>query len=123
MTALLEKLKPKISQPEIKPPESPFPSDPCPSCGCPYLWQDIYGGSAGPWRCVLCDPAPHDSFIARWHRATPAGQQDSETEEDQFGRKWKTYDLTDDSGQQWTVTLRRDASQCCPNSRTLCDWI
>lgn len=64
----------------------PSLSTPC-MCGCHIVWQDVYGGPSGPWRCFACQPPPSESLVARWGD----GRESEYPEEAEFERRWIVY--------------------------------
>jgi hypothetical protein len=46
---------------------------PCPVCRCGLWWRvSVLSGGPGPWRCVICDPAPAD--VWQDAQAVPGGR-------------------------------------------------
>jgi len=95
---------------------------PCRVCGCPYLWQDVYNGPSGPWRCLSCTSPPSETMIARHidcrRVELECGQSQQKRE---FSARWETYHLAGDPS--WLVTRRRgNAQHACPRNVPLAEW-
>jgi hypothetical protein len=115
---------------------------PCSTCGCPLLWQDIYSGPSGPWRCFHCQPPPlwpAETFVRRWvdvrnsRTIQPATDAAGEVLDDlaAFQRDWECYDLAGglaggeaNGGARVAVIRRRgNGRHVCPRDQPLAEWV